>query len=239
MRWFTSDIHFWHRNIIQYSGRPWSSVEEMNKGIVDNFNALVKPEDEVFCFGDFSLSYQGAEMRKYLNGRWFLIPGNHDKCHSVMHKNKAEKKANSYKRYEDMGFVICPEYYSLILSEAEEKPAIDIMDENKVAAQICHFPFQEDHGNFEYTPRYQQLRPKPSELCQVLLHGHVHNAWKSRMFWSEEQKRFIPQINLGVDVWDWKPVSERELLEFCRKELTDAQMLTKIKLEQEDSDENS
>ena len=58
MRWFTSDIHFWHRNVIQYSGRPWTTVEEMNQGIIDNFNALVKPEDEVFCFDELNENYK-------------------------------------------------------------------------------------------------------------------------------------------------------------------------------------
>lgn len=231
MRWFTSDIHFWHRNVITYCNRPWATVEEMNAGIIERFNALVKPDDEVFCFGDFSLNWQGAEMRKYLNGTWYLIPGNHDKCHSVMHKNKPEKKQNAFTKYEEMGFIICPEYYSLILSDKEVKPMLDIMEEGKVSAQICHFPFKEDHGNFEQEPRYQKLRPQPSELCQVLLHGHVHNAWKVNYFWSDEQKRFIPQINLGVDVWDWKPISESELLEFSKNCLTEARELTKLRLD--------
>lgn len=210
----------------------------MNQGLVDAINALVAPDDEVFCFGDFSLSYQGAEMIKYLNGTWYLCPGNHDKCHSVFHKNKPEKKANSFKRYEDMGFIILPERYSIILSDNDvsqiiKDEGIYVQREGDVAAQICHFPFQEDHGNFEQTPRYQNHRPGVSELHQVLLHGHVHNAWKSKHFWAEEQKRFIPQINLGVDVWDWKPVSEKELLEFCRKELEEAREMTKLMNEEQ------
>lgn len=187
----------------------------MNQGIIDNFNALVKPDDEVYCFGDFSLSYQGAEMIKYLNGKWFLVPGNHDKCHYVFHKNKEIKKANSFKRYEDMGFTILPEYYELNLTDGQAT----------IPAQVCHFPFQEDHGNFEYTPRYQQLRPKAALVTKVLLHGHVHNTWKSRMFYCEETKRFIPQINLGVDVWDWKPVSELELFQFATEQMIEAQKL--------------
>lgn len=219
MRWFTSDIHFWHRNVIKYSGRPWSTVEEMNQGIIDNFNALVKPEDLVYCLGDFSLSYQGAEMRKYLNGTWMLVPGNHDKCHQVFHKNREEKKANSTKRYEDMGFIVLPEKYSTVLTDNGEE----------IAAQICHFPYQEDQGNFEYTPRYQNLRPKPTFLTQVHLNGHVHNAWKTSMFWFEEEERFVPQINLGVDVWDWKPVSEAELFQFAKSEIARAEEMTRMR----------
>lgn len=244
MRWFTSDIHFWHRNVITYCNRPWSSVEEMNQGIIERFNALVKPEDEVFCFGDFSLNWQGAEMRKYLNGTWYLIPGNHDKCHQAFHKNKPEKMANAMKKYEEMGFIVLPEYYSLILSKNDvnailKEKFIYTQQEGDVAAQICHFPFKEDHGNFEQQPRYQKLRPTPSPLHSVLLHGHVHNAWKVAYFWDEKYQRFIPQINLGVDVWDWKPVSELELLEYAKNCLTEAKELTKLRLEMPEVEDES
>lgn len=193
----------------------------MNQGIIDRINALVKPDDEVYCFGDFSLNYQGAEMVKYLNGKWFLIPGNHDKCHSVFVKTDI-KKQNAYDRYKQMGFEILPERYSFVLKK----------DGKEISAQACHFPYKEDHGNFEHSPRYQKYRPDPTFLCQVLLHGHVHNAWKSRQFWYEEGKRFVPQINLGVDVWDWKPVSEEELFDFCEKELAEAAEMSEIMTEE-------
>lgn len=190
----------------------------MNQGLVDRINAVVKPGDEVYCFGDFSLNYQGAEMVKYLNGTWYLIPGNHDKCHTVFHKDREEKRNNSFKQYADMGFVILPERFSFILRKGDKQ----------INAQACHFPFKEDHGNFEHTPRYQKYRPNPTFLTQVLLHGHVHNAWKSRQFWFEEEKRFIPQINLGVDAWDWRPISEEELFDFCEKEIAEASEMSDV-----------
>lgn len=206
----------------------------MNQGIVDRWNSVVKPGDEVYVLGDLSLSYQGAEMVKYLNGQVFLIPGNHDKCHQVFHKNKEIKKANAFKRYEDMGIIVCPEYYSLVLSKEEKKPMLDVMEEGKISAQICHFPYKEDHGNFEYTPRYQNLRPKPFILAQVLLHGHVHVAWKVNYFWDETDKRFIPQINMGCDVWDWTPVSEPDLVDFAQNCVDEARVLRKTKVQDEE-----
>jgi calcineurin-like phosphoesterase family protein len=201
----------------------------MNQGLVDAINLVVKDNDDVYCFGDFSLNWQGAEMRKYLNGNWFLIPGNHDKCHSVFHKEKEEKKRNAIKRYEQLGFVVLPEKYSFVLKSGDEE----------ISAQACHFPYKEDHGNFESTPRYQKYRPEVSELCQVLLHGHVHNAWKSRFFWDESGKRFVPQINLGVDAWDWKPISEDELFAFAKKELDEAAAMTELNNNEEIPDEGT
>ncbi len=77
---FISDTHFGHTNIIKYSSRPFSSVEEMNEKMIENWNGLVKPEDEVFHMGDFAfLTYQKLKtVVRRLNGRKHLILGNHD-----------------------------------------------------------------------------------------------------------------------------------------------------------------
>ncbi|KIA77717.1 hypothetical protein DB43_FW00020 [Parachlamydia acanthamoebae] len=54
-RWFISDTHFSHKNIIKYAGRPYMTVEEMNKSLIDNWNQYVDAEDQVFFLGDFGL----------------------------------------------------------------------------------------------------------------------------------------------------------------------------------------
>lgn len=78
--WFTSDTHFWHRNIIEYTGRPFGSVEEMNEVLIRNWNDRVKPEDIIFHLGDFAHcgSQKLKEILDTLNGRKYLILGNHD-----------------------------------------------------------------------------------------------------------------------------------------------------------------
>lgn len=78
---FTSDTHFNHANIIKYSNRPFSSVEEMNRKLIENWNNTVKPFDTVFHLGDFAMGppARWADFRKALNGKIILILGNHDK----------------------------------------------------------------------------------------------------------------------------------------------------------------
>lgn len=77
---FTSDTHFGHENIIKWCNRPYSSVEEMNESLIENWNSTVEPDDTVFHLGDFA--FGGAELWKEvltrLNGKIYLILGNHD-----------------------------------------------------------------------------------------------------------------------------------------------------------------
>lgn len=78
--WFTSDLHFWHKNICKYCNRPYESIEEMNKGIITNWNSVVKEDDTVFVLGD--LGFCGIEKLRdlisQLKGCIILVQGNHD-----------------------------------------------------------------------------------------------------------------------------------------------------------------
>ncbi len=57
---------------------------------------------------------------------------------------------------------------------------------------LSHFPYSGDHTRED---RFAEWRPV--DEGKILLHGHVHDAWcvKGR------------QINVGVDVWDFAPVT--------------------------------
>jgi calcineurin-like phosphoesterase family protein len=78
--WFTSDHHFGHKNIITYSKRPFETVEQMNQELINRWNAKVAPNDEVYHLGDFAfLSPEKLRtLRTQLNGKIYLIQGNHD-----------------------------------------------------------------------------------------------------------------------------------------------------------------
>jgi len=79
--WFISDTHWSHGNIIKFSERPYQDVVEMNKALTDNWNEVVKPQDEVYHLGDFAFtSHQSIKNIVFsLNGRKHLVYGNHDK----------------------------------------------------------------------------------------------------------------------------------------------------------------
>lgn len=79
--YFTSDLHLGHKNIIEYSKRPFSSVEEMNEAIIERWTKTVKPGDQIYFLGDFALCKEdiAIPMLKRLTGQKFIVFGNHDK----------------------------------------------------------------------------------------------------------------------------------------------------------------
>lgn len=77
---FTSDTHFNHTNIIRFCQRPFGNVDEMNETMITNWNSVVGTDDIVFHLGDFCLggSAEWTKILDRLNGRIYLILGNHD-----------------------------------------------------------------------------------------------------------------------------------------------------------------
>lgn len=78
---FTSDLHFHHKNIVQYSGRPWTT-ETQTEEIIKRWNNRIGPTDHVFHLGDFSFSHakqagRVIEIIKELDGVHYYIGGNH------------------------------------------------------------------------------------------------------------------------------------------------------------------
>jgi len=74
---FTSDTEFNHHNIIQYCNRPFSSIEEMNEGIIANWNSIITKKDTVYHLGDIGRNCDNIVKR--LNGNILFLKGNHDK----------------------------------------------------------------------------------------------------------------------------------------------------------------
>lgn len=80
-RFFTSDPHFGHDNIIKYCNRPFARALDMDEAIIQNWNSVVKEEDEVWVLGDmfFCSEVRAIEILNRLNGKIILQFGNHDK----------------------------------------------------------------------------------------------------------------------------------------------------------------
>ena len=147
MVYFTSDIHFNHRNIIKYSPafRNYESAEEMNEALITYWNSVVTPEDTVYDLGDISMianTKKIVEIAKRLNGKHFLILGNHD--HSI--KKDKEKLIAMTKDDGNKMFEYIRDYKLLTF------PGIQIV--------LSHYPMAawENQQN-----------------GSIMLHGHLHD----------------------------------------------------------------
>ena len=78
--WFTADHHFGHKNVIEFSKRPFKNVDEMNSEMIRRWNEKIGIEDTVYHLGDFGLvsSSKLRQIREQLNGKIHLIIGNHE-----------------------------------------------------------------------------------------------------------------------------------------------------------------
>lgn len=81
MKWFTSDTHFGHANVIKHDCRPFLTIDEHDAQLIENWNKVVKPGDCVYHLGDFSWHRKVVDVDKVLgqlNGTKHLVKGNHD-----------------------------------------------------------------------------------------------------------------------------------------------------------------
>lgn len=77
---FTSDTHFDDEFAIEYFNRPFKSVDEMNRTMVEKWNGVVTENDTVYHLGDFTLDGidHFTKWVSQLNGNIKILPGSHD-----------------------------------------------------------------------------------------------------------------------------------------------------------------
>lgn len=89
MKYFTSDWHDGHKNIIKYCDRPFTNVEEQRELILKRLRYLTE-DDELYVLGDCFFSRTFEEMKNFLSqikARKILIRGNHDRLSIVKYKS--------------------------------------------------------------------------------------------------------------------------------------------------------
>ena len=186
-RWFTSDTHFGHTNIIKYCNRPFADAGEMDRSIIESWNKLVAKDDEVYHMGDFAFATPDRikHILENLNGSKRLIVGNHD------------RQANRMFEY---GFsYVTPNLRGLELKD-------------HTLANLSHYPYR---GTDDPHHKTKFDNKNLEDDGRLLICGHVHTAWKT-----------IPgkfknhMINVGMDQWDYKPVSEDQLIAYHNSLLT-------------------
>lgn len=82
MRYYIADSHFFHGNMnTKMDNRGFSSTEEMNAYMIQQWNTKVRHNDEVIILGDLSwgTATETNRLLEQLHGKLYLVTGNHDR----------------------------------------------------------------------------------------------------------------------------------------------------------------
>lgn len=92
---FIADTHFGEDTIRRYENRPFETTDEMDKTLIRNWNLAVFENDEVFLLGDIGADKNEAAILAQLNGKKYLVKGNHD-----LYDNEYYRKAGFAEVYD-------------------------------------------------------------------------------------------------------------------------------------------
>lgn len=193
--WFISDLHFDHKNILEYSGRPFETVPDMNQTLIKNIKKVVKPGDVLVIVGDVSLGAKKTDLREYIKEikstgiTLGLVRGNHD-----------------YKNNEMMNMGFDFAFDKLELEIAKEK------------VTVMHYPYRGPVLKYYYYKFMSKFFPKKfwkeryywDKLPyreKYLIHGHTHAT--------ELQNEF--QINVSAEAVNYTPISIHKIAELIQK----------------------
>ena len=197
MKFFTSDLHLGHKNIVQLSHRPFADLDEMHHAIIINWNSVVRHDDDiVYVLGDFTSeggTAVGLELAKQLRGRKRLIEGNHDRCWMGKSSGIKDRKRFGYDNV-----------FELISPWMREKIG-------SIKVVMSHFPYGGDHTDED---RFKNYRLRPTDT--PILHGHTHSTERVSTFVVRNDDRFYEvttQVHVGVDAWGYTPVTKDQVVE--------------------------
>ncbi|MBO5262100.1 MAG: metallophosphoesterase family protein [Clostridia bacterium] len=196
---YIADTHFGHENMIKLTNRPFKTVEEMDKILIENWNKRVKGNDKVYILGDMFFKTTGVcEILKQLKGEKHLILGNHDT--SWIEEYEIVKKDEKGKKIKNTDTL---SHKSYRFTETKEdvhpyfKSVNDILQagDKDVGFILCHYP----------------LLTWKHEKRLLMIHGHIHNNTKDLFFPIIANDERI--LNAGVEINGYMPVTLEEMKE--------------------------
>jgi calcineurin-like phosphoesterase family protein len=100
--YFLSDLHLAHKNICKFR-EGFTSVEEHNALIKENYHKRVTKRDTVYFLGDVAFDKESlADVKTWAGAKKILICGNHDLDHHTMKDLvEAYDEVYSLKKYKE------------------------------------------------------------------------------------------------------------------------------------------
>lgn len=143
-KFYISDCHFGHENVIGFDKRPFNDVEEMDQCMMEYWNQCVQKEDEVYILGDFQYRSSKGPVwyLQRLKGKKYLIIGNHDQ--------KTLK-------------------YPGALDYFESVEKMMHVEDNGRQLCLCHFPICEWNGYYRDSYHlYGHIHARLADTCLIM-----------------------------------------------------------------------
>lgn len=183
MKLFSSDWHLSHNNVINWSKRPFDSIEQMNDTIIQNMINATQGGDDFYFLGDLSWDQNVtkdffARWPYNVNFHWIL--GNHEK--------------KQWKKFE---------------SKCASISMLKEININKTMVVLCHYPmltWNKSHYNswmlYGHHHKNSHGREKIDKLAtgkmlNVNVEFHHYNPW------TEEE--LIQYMSKRPNNWDFIP----------------------------------
>lgn len=135
-KFYISDTHFLHANILSLSCRPFRSIEEHDEYLIQQWNLVVGADDIVYHLGDFafSLNDKADKIRwifSRLSGRKRLCIGKHDLRHGELHPTIAgltwDKRPEGFLFVEDEDQKLVLAHYAQRAWQGEHKGVVSFL----------------------------------------------------------------------------------------------------------------
>jgi calcineurin-like phosphoesterase family protein len=196
--WFFSDPHFSHKNTLRYCGRPFFTVKQCDDTMIRNINAVVMPEDTLYVVGDVAM--HTAPIKRLIPQikckNIILVVGNHDLMYDYFIMTRGQKFVDRIvEEYKAAGFKK--------IIHGQTMTHINGTVHGTQWVRICHFPTKSAAKTY-HGDKHDHARPVDDGTLNIC--GHVHQLFVKRG----------NDINVGVDAWDFKPVSADTLIDLYR-----------------------
>lgn len=85
-----ADLHLGHQGMLA-KGRPFASLDEMHETIIERWNAVVRPQDNVRVLGDIAWKEKYLPLLSRLAGHLTMVGGNHDQFKAKLYAQYFKK----------------------------------------------------------------------------------------------------------------------------------------------------
>lgn len=179
MRFYTADFHLGMEGILEYENRPFSSIAQMDRALIDECNMQAQHGDIIYHVGDL------ASWKQDRGGRGLSV-----KPMDIV-DNQVDAMFVNIKGNHDINNKVVSVCESMRTKLGKRYPYVS----------VSHYPSYDIRSA-------QHFQKGDIHIC-----GHVHRRWRHCL----DLTNNVLNINVGVDAWNFKLVSEDLLVEYLNK----------------------